>query len=101
MPKILAPLVVADIDLGWRVERIHAYLSVSAQDNRPHVARSYLVRAHEVDRALAKLVERVVNLDAIDFAGIEQPPHVIIQAEDRWALLCEIAADTFKDGGAI
>ena len=49
----------------------------------------------------AQFLERKGNFHAVNVSGIQQPLHVIAQAENRRAFFCVVAANTFEDGRAV
>ena len=54
-----------------------------------------------VDHRGAELVERVGKRHAVDLGRVNQALHVLGQAEDGRALRLGVAADAFKDAGAV
>src|ERR1019366_455168 len=99
--QILAPLVIGDVNLGGRVERVNADLPVSAQHDGADIARRHFVGGYQIHRCLAQIVKGVVQLNTVDFAGLEQAQHVVPQAEDGGALAILIAANSFKHRRAV
>ena len=80
---------------------IHANLAVAAQRDRPDVARRHAVRLNQIHHARAKLLERERNLHAVDLGRVQQPLHVLRQAEDRRALRLPVAANSLEHARAV
>src|ERR1700722_8781557 len=99
--QILPPRIVDDVDLGRRVERIHAGLAVSPQHDRADIARPRAIVRDGVDHALDQLLAGVVHVDAVDLGGVEQPLHVLVGAENRRPGRQFVTADAFEDRRAV
>src|SRR5271157_3094305 len=94
--EVLTPLVVGNVNLGGRVERIDADLAITAQHDWADVTRRHFIGGDEFHRPLAKLVERIVQFDAIDLARLDQTTHMVLQAEDSRALWRVVATDSLE-----
>ena len=81
--QILAPLVIGDVNLGGRVERIDADLAVTAQHDGADIAGRHFVGGDDVHCCLAQFVERIVQLDAVDL-GRTGPGAACGPAGGRW-----------------
>ena len=97
----LRPLPGQQVDLDRVLERIHAHLAVSAQDQGANVAVLRLVDAHQLDLGLLELLAGIVELDAVDLARIHQPVNVLLEAEDRRPLRGLIATDALEQAGGV
>ncbi len=98
---VLAPREVGDVDLNRRSLGVHADLAVTAQHDRPDVARRHAIRLNRVHHAGAKLLERERNLHAVDLGRVQQPLHVLRQAEDRRSMRLPVAANPLKYARAV
>ena len=99
--EIRAPRPAGHVDFDRRAERIHADFAVAAQDHGLDVTGIQFVEANQFGRDIAKIVERVRQVHAIDSSGVDQALHVLAKAENGGALLGFVAADAFEDGGAV
>src|ERR1043165_6110043 len=73
----------------------------TAKQDRPDVALVHLTAARELDRCVAKLIERPRMVHAIDLRGIQKPLDVLAQAEDGWPTFGCVTANALKDTGTV
>ena len=99
--EILPPLVATDRHVDRVRERVDAERAVAAVDERPDVARLEIVRAHDLERRLLQLVDRVRNHHPVDLRGPEQAVEVIVEAEDRGPARRVVAAFPLEDAGSV
>src|ERR1019366_8510097 len=99
--EIGAPFPAGDVNLDGTLQRVHANVAIAAQGDGPEIAGAHLIDANDFGGGGAELLNRVGIVHAIDVAGVHQALHVFAQTEDRGALLGFVAADAFKDRGAI
>src|SRR5579864_1096401 len=99
--QIFSPRIIDDVDLGRRVERVHACLAISAQHNWAHVAGPRAIVADDVEHPLDQLLAGEVDVDSVDLGGVEQPLHVFVGSENGWAAGQFIAANAFEDRRAV
>ena len=99
--EIGAPAPTGHVEIDRRIERVHTNIAIAAQNDGLHVARIHLVDANEFAGDVGEFVHGVGKLHAIDAGGIDQPLHVLADAEDGRALLGFVAANALENGGAV
>ena len=99
--EVLAPRITPDRDVDRVRERIDAERAVAAIDERPDVAGLEAVRAHDLERRLAELLERVRDRHAVDLRGPEEPVEMVVEPEDRRSAGRVVATFTLEDAGAV
>src|SRR5262249_2804646 len=99
--QVLAPRVVADVDLGGRIEGIDARLAVAAEHNGPEVAGGDAIGFHQFDHGGDQVLGRVFDVDAVNLGRVQQPLGVLAGAEDACAGGQRVAADSFKYRGPV
>ena len=99
--EIRAPRPAGHVDFNGRAERIHADFAVAAHDHGLDVTGIQFVEAHQFGGGVAKIIEGVRQVHAIDFSGVDEALHVFAKAENGGALLGFVAANAFEDGGAV
>src|SRR5579864_406374 len=99
--QIFSPRIIDDVDLGRRVERVHACLAISAQHNWAYVAGPRAVVPDHIEHALNQLLAGEVDVDAVDLGRVEQPLHVFVGSENGWAAGQFVAANAFEDRRAV
>ena len=98
---VFAPREVGDVDLNGRALGADTHFAVAAQRDGPDVAGRDAVGLNELDHAGAKLLKREGQIHAVDFGRVKQALHVLGKPEDGRALRLAVAADAFKDAGAV
>src|SRR5712664_3095005 len=99
--EIGAPAPASHVNVDGRIQRIHSRFAVAAEHNGLDVTGIQFVQAHQLASGVGELIEGEGKFHAVDFCGVDETLHVFAQAEDRRALLGFIAADAFKDRGAV
>src|SRR5581483_1184269 len=99
--EVLSPLVVNDVHLNRRVERIDAYLAVAAQDDRADVARRDLVDADDIHKRRDQFVAGIFHLHTVNLGRIEQTLCVFGRAKNGRSLRLAVTANTFEDRGTV
>src|SRR5580658_1972347 len=99
--EIRAPGPTRHINVDWGVERIDADLAVAPQDDGLDVAGVHFVEAHQFGCGTREIIEGKGQVHAVNFRGVDQALHVLAKAENGGPLLGFVAADAFKDGGAV
>ena len=95
--QILAPWIIGDVDLGGRIEWIDTGFAIPAQHDGPDVTRPHTIALHQLDQRRDQLFSGVVEIDTVDFGGVQQTLDVILGAEDRRPTWERVATDAFKD----
>ena len=99
--KIFPPGIVADVDLGRRVERIHASFAISSENDGTDIARPDAIGLDEVDQASQNVFARKFHIDAIDASGIQQTLDMFLRAKDGGAGRQRVTTNPFKYRGAV
>src|SRR5882762_9103131 len=99
--KVGAPGPTSHINVDRGTKRINADFAVAAENDRLHVAGVEFVQAHNFGGCVAEIVDRVGKIHPIDLGGVDQALHMLAQPEDGRALLGFVAANAFKDRGAV
>src|SRR5262249_14382904 len=100
--QILAPLPARDVGFDRVVLGRHdADVAIAADHQWTQVAGRHLVDLHDFDQSIGNLVDRVGNLDAVDFGGIVEPANVLPRPEDRRTRGGRVATDTLKYRAAV
>src|SRR6267154_1553160 len=99
--EIGAPAPASHVNVDGRIQRIHSRFAVAAEHNGLDVTGIQFVQAHQLASGVGELIEGEGKFHAVDSCGVDETLHVLAQAEDRRALLGFIAADAFKDRGAV
>src|SRR5262249_41531845 len=68
---------------------------------RPQIAGPNAIRGHQIQGCRAKLVQAVIELDAVNLRGIHKPLHMFPQPENCRRARGRVATDAFKNGGAV
>jgi len=91
------PSSAGHVNVDGRTQRIHSDFAVSPAGQWLHVTGIQFVQADQFASGVGKLFDGVGKLHAVNFRGVDEPLHVLAEAEDRGALLRIVAADTFED----
>ena len=67
------------------------------EENRADVALSQPAAAHELNRSLAKIIDRPGMIHPIDFGGIQKSLHVFTQTKDSGPAFGRVTSDSFED----
>src|SRR5579864_1231454 len=94
--EVLAPRIVDDVDLGRRVEGIHARLAIATQHDRPDVAGPHAIVGDHVAHGFDDFVAGEIHVDAIDLGGVDQALGVLRGAENRGAAGRRVTAYAFE-----
>jgi len=99
--KVGSPGPASHINVDRGAERIDADFAVTAKNDGLDVAGVEFVQAHNFGGGVAEIVDRVGKIHPIDLGGVDQALHMLAQPEDGRALLGFVAANAFKDRGAV
>ena len=99
--QIFSPGIIADVNLGGRVERVHSGFAVAAQHNGTDVAGPHAVVLDQVGHAGDQLFDGEVHVNAINLGRIQQPLHVFFGAKDGGAAGQGVATDALEHGRAV
>ena len=98
--RILSPGIIADINLGGRVEGVHAGFAIAAEHNGPDVAGPHSVVFHHVGHAGDQLFHGVVHVNPVDLGRIQQAL-VFFSAKDGGTGGQGVATDSLKYRGGV
>ena len=101
LAEIGAPGEADDDDVDGIAGRRDAELAVAVERDRPHVAGRQAVRRDELVGRLAEIRRRVRQVHVQHLGGVLETLQVILEAEDRRALLGLVAADALEDTGSV
>ncbi len=92
---------IRDVELDGILHGVHTKLAIAAKRDRTDITRRDTIRFHSFDNSIIHLIERITQIHAIDFRGIEHTLHVVLQAEDRRTLLRLVTANALKHRRAV